>query len=46
MLSIFEAENRHLDKHTEPQLKKGALIKKNVYEMSQSVAYARRAESL
>ena len=31
MLSTFEAENRHLDKHTEPQLKKGVLIKKNVY---------------
>jgi len=28
MLSTFEAENRHLDKHSEPQLKKGVLIKK------------------
>ena len=32
MLSTFEAENRHLDKHTEPQLKKRcAYKKKKVY---------------
>ena len=32
MLSTFEAENRHLDKHTEPQLKKRcAYKKKDVY---------------
>ena len=28
MLSTFEAENRHLDKHTEPQLKKRCAYKK------------------
>jgi len=32
MLSTFEAENGHLDKHTEPQLKKRcAYKKKKVY---------------
>ena len=31
MLSTFEAENRHLNKHTEPQLKKRCAYKKNVY---------------
>ena len=30
MLSTFEAENRHLDKHTEPQLKKRCAYKKKM----------------
>ena len=33
MLSTFEAENRHLDKHAQPELKKRcARRKKNVYQ--------------
>jgi len=43
MLSTFEAENRHLDKHTEPQLKKRcAYKKKKVYislEMTENWKY-------
>ena len=31
MLRTFEAESRCLDKHAQPQLKKGVLIKRNVY---------------
>ena len=31
MLSTFEAENRHLDKHTEPQLKKRCAYKNKMY---------------
>ena len=30
MLSTFEAENRHLDKHTQPQLKKRCAYKKKM----------------
>ena len=30
MLSTFEAENKHLDKHTEPQLKKRCAYKKKM----------------
>ena len=32
MLSTFKAEKRGLDKHTQPELKKGVLIKKKVYQ--------------